>query len=209
MRTGGARTRRKGVCFFRGLLWTAWILWGVTAHAGMMTGDLVQPFALEKRGGGTFRFPEDAEGKVVFLNFWASWCPECKTELPELAALKKTFGNRPFLLVCVNMDRKRKAADKFLDKLGLDVLVLYDSDQKLVNSFRPVGVPASYLLGPDGRIRKVYLGFQKDSMDVYRRDIGERVGVIERERAATVPAPTDPGSPALTPENRMPAAEGP
>jgi thiol-disulfide isomerase/thioredoxin len=210
MRTRGPRMRRKGVCFLQGLLWTAWILWGGTAHAGMMEGDPVQPFALEKRGGGTFRFPEDAEGKVVFLDFWASWCPECKTELPELVALKKTFGNRPFLLVCVNVDRQRKAADKFLDKLGLDVPVLYDNDQKLVNSFRPVGVPASFLVGPAGRVQKVYLGFRKDSMDVYRRDIGELVGVVERERAATVPAGPGDGAPAApTPENRMPAGEGP
>jgi thiol-disulfide isomerase/thioredoxin len=202
LRTRGPRTRRKGVWLFWGGLWTAWILWGGTAQAGMMVGDLVQPFALEERGGGTFRFPEDAEGKVVLLNFWASWCPECRTELPELVVLKKTFGNRPFLLVCVNMDRKREAADQFLDKLGLDVPVLYDNDQKLVNLFRPVGVPASFLLGAAGRVQKVYLGFRKDSMDVYRRDIGERVGSVERERAARAPA-------APTPEARMPAAEGP
>ena len=141
------------------------------ADAGLAEGDAVEAFSLEKGGGGTFEYPADAKGKVIFLNFWASWCPECKIELPELVAIREKYRDRPFVLLAVNMDRKRKAADKFLQKAGLDLVVLYDNEQKVINAFAPVGVPASYLIGPTGKVEKVYVGFKKDYIEKYIKDI--------------------------------------
>ena len=142
-----------------------------SADAGLTEGDAVEPFSLEKGGGGTFEYPADAKGKVIFLNFWASWCPECKIELPELVEVREKYRDRPFVLLAVNMDRKRKAADKFLQKAGLDIVVLYDNEQKMINAFAPVGVPASYLIGPTGKVEKVYVGFKKDYIEKYIKDI--------------------------------------
>jgi thiol-disulfide isomerase/thioredoxin len=110
-------------------------------------------------------------GKVVFLNFWASWCPECKIELPELAKMQQNYEDQPFVFLAVSTDRKQKAADKFLKKVGLNIVVLYDSKQKVVNTFSPVGMPASYLIGPSGKVEKVYLGFKKEYIEMYRNDI--------------------------------------
>jgi thiol-disulfide isomerase/thioredoxin len=141
------------------------------AGAGLGEGDSVEAFSLEKSGGGTFEYPEDATGKVVFLNFWASWCPECKVELPELVEIREKYKDRSFVLLALNMDRKRKSADKFLKKVGLDMVVLYDNEQKVINTFAPVGVPASYLIGPTGRVEKVYIGFKKDYIEKYMVDI--------------------------------------
>ena len=141
------------------------------AEAGLAEGDVVETFSLEKGDGGTFEYPADAKGKVIFLNFWASWCPECKIELPELVAIRDKYRDRPFVLLAVNMDRKRKAADKFLEKAGLDLVVLYDNEQKVINTFAPVGVPASYLIGPTGKVEKVYVGFKKDYIEKYIKDI--------------------------------------
>jgi thiol-disulfide isomerase/thioredoxin len=156
------------------------------AMAGLAVGDLVEAFSLEKGGGGTFQFPGDVKGKVVFLNFWASWCPECKVELPELVEIEEKFKDRPFVLLAVNMDRKRKAAEKFLSKVGLDIMVLYDNEQKVINAFAPVGVPASYLIGPDGKVVKVYVGFKKDYIEMYIDDIKALM-----EEQAPVPTPAE------------------
>jgi thiol-disulfide isomerase/thioredoxin len=158
------------------------------AGAGMGVGDAVGAFSLEKGGGGTYEYPADAKGKVIFLNFWASWCPECKIELPELVAIREKYRDRPFVLLAVNMDRKRKAADKFLEKAGLDIVVLYDNEQKMVNAFAPVGVPASYLIGPTGKVEKVYVGFKKDYIEMYIDDVKALMG--EGVEEAT-PAETD------------------
>jgi hypothetical protein len=71
------------------------------------------------------------------------------------------------------MDRKQKMADRFLQETPLDLLVLYDQGQKLVQQFAPVGVPASYLVRPDGRVEKVYLGFKMDYIEKYISDIDQ------------------------------------
>ncbi len=149
------------------------LVYVVPAMAGLKEGDPVEAFSLEKGDGGAFSYPADAEGKVIFLNFWASWCPECKIELPELVAIREKYKDRPFVLLAVNMDRKRRAADKFLKKAGLDLVVLFDNEQKVINAFAPVGVPASYLIGPTGKVEKVYVGFKKEYIEKYIKDIEE------------------------------------
>jgi len=159
-----------------GALVLASLLCATPAGAGLGAGDAVESFSLEEGGGGTFEYPADAKGKVVFLNFWASWCPECKVELPELVAIREKYRDRPFVLLAVNMDRKRKAADKFLEKAGLDIVVLYDNEQKVINAFAPVGVPASYLIGSTGKVEKVYVGFKKDYIEKYIKDIEALMG---------------------------------
>jgi len=143
----------------------------VLAEVG--SGDKIQAFSLEKRGEGSFTYPQDTEGKVVFINFWAAWCAECKIELPELDTIRNKYKDQPFILLAVNIDRKQKTADRFLRKVQLDLLVLYDQGQKLVKQFAPVGVPASYLIRPDGRVEKVYLGFKMDYIAKYISDIDQ------------------------------------
>ena len=166
----------------------ACLVFAFPAGAGLGSGDPVEAFSLEKSGGGEFQYPADAKGKVVFLNFWASWCPECKIELPELVEIRNKYRDRPFLLLAVNVDRTRKAADKFLEKAGLDIVVLYDNDQKVINTFAPVGVPASYLIGPSGKVVKAYVGFKKDYIEMYINDIKTLMGEGDKE---TTPAKTD------------------
>jgi len=188
--------RRNPVLIGPGCLgWTlvlASLLFVASADAGLVEGDAVGAFSLEKDGGGTFEFPADAKGKVIFLNFWASWCPECKIELPELVAIREKYRDRPFILLAVNMDRKRKAADKFLQKVGLDLVVLYDNEQKVINAFAPVGVPASYLIGPTGKVEKVYVGFKKDYIEKYIKDIEALlIGTVAEEAP---PVQTDQGA---------------
>jgi len=62
-----------------------------SAQAELVVGDQVQDFSLEKTDGGILQYPQDVAGKVVFLNFLASWCPECKVELPELAKMQENY----------------------------------------------------------------------------------------------------------------------
>ncbi len=149
----------------------ATLAFATPVDAGLGEGDAVEAFSLEQGSGGTFEYPTDAKGKVVFLNFWASWCPECKIELPELIAIRDKYKGRPFVLLAVNADRSRKAGVKFFKKSGLDLNVLYDDEQKVINAFAPVGIPASFLIGPTGKVEKVYVGFKKDYIEKYIKDI--------------------------------------
>ncbi len=156
-----------------------------SAWAAAEVGHVVAEFSLEKKGGGTFAYPEEARGKVVFLNFWASWCPECKAELPELGKMNKKLQDQPFLFLAVNIDKKRKAADRFLKKAGLDLRVLYDTERKVVNAFGPVGMPASYLIDAEGKIQKVYLGFKHEYLEKYAEDIDALLQAPPQRRSPT------------------------
>ncbi len=170
-----------------------WLALCGRATAAIRQGDTVPEFTLEKAGGASVHIPGDFRGKVVLLNFWASWCPECRVELPELARLAERYKGKPFTLLAVNIDTTRKAADGALKKLGLSLPVLYDTDQKVVEAFSPVGVPASYLIGPDGKVVTLYLGFGEFFLEKYTADIDEQLNKISlEERAAGQGSPKEP-----------------
>jgi peroxiredoxin len=106
-----------------------------------------------------------------------------------LVEIREKYKDRSFVLLALNMDRKRKSADKFLKKVGLDMVVLYDNEQKVINAFAPVGVPASYLIGPTGKVEKVYVGFKKDYIEMYMAHIE---ALLEKGAGNPSPDGTDP-----------------
>ena len=142
-----------------------------TAEAALDVGDRAEPFSLEKRDGGEAAFPGDFAGKVLFINFWASWCPECRVELPELKKIADRYKGRPFELLAINFDKRPSTAEKFLKKIKTDLVVLFDSKSEVVRAFGPVGVPASYLVAPDGTVVGKYIGFKEEYIEKYIRDI--------------------------------------
>ena len=109
--------------------------------------------------------------KVLFINFLAEWYKECKIELPELEKIKKKYQDKPFELQAVNTDRKQKVVDRFLKKIKVDLVVLYDKKQELVKGFQPVGIPATYIITPDGQVESVHYGFKMDYIEKYISEI--------------------------------------
>ena len=150
------------------------------ALARIEKGQTVPAFTLEKRGGGSYVYPKDATGKVIFLNFWAEWCKECKIELPELEKIKNKYQGKSFELLAINTDRKQKVVDRFLKKVKVDLMVLYDKKQELINKFQPVGIPASYIIKPDGKIESVHYGFKMDYIEKYIAEIDKLLAESDR-----------------------------
>ena len=160
-------------------------LFALSAGGRIGPGDKFEAFSMEKRGGGTVHYPEDFRGKVVFVDFWASWCPECKVELPELAKLDKKYRGKPFALLAVNVDESRKPAEEFLERYPVDVTVLFDTTQKLIRQVDPVGMPASFLIRPDGVVQKRYIGFQEGYVETYQADIEALLATMPRKGSST------------------------
>jgi thiol-disulfide isomerase/thioredoxin len=92
-------------------------------------------------------------GRLVLLNFWASWCPPCLRELPALDALAGRFADAPFALVAVSLDREGAAAARpFFERLGVEHLTLYTDPYKMLGRHFPVDVlPASFLIDSESR----------------------------------------------------------
>lgn len=92
----------------------------------------------------------DLAGKVVLLNFWATWCGPCKEEMPSLARLQSHFDPEQVRVVTVTTDRYPQGIKQFLDHLGIKLPVLFDDDEEVSRTFMVRGLPTTLLIGQDG-----------------------------------------------------------
>jgi peroxiredoxin len=112
----------------------------------------------------------DFNGKVIILDFFASWCPPCRQEVPDFVALQKAYGDKTFTMVGVALVSAREAKD-FASKAGINYPVLVD-DEKVSGAYGPIrSIPTTFVLDKDGKIVKMYIGFR--SKDTFEKDIKE------------------------------------
>mgnify|MGYP001138511207 CR=1 FL=1 len=100
-----------------------------------------------------FHSTADYKGKVILLNFWASWCPPCIQEMPELERLKQQMSDQPFEIIALNVGEKRYKVRKFLKLINFDLPVLLDTKKELFNSWEIKTLPTSFLIDANGHIR--------------------------------------------------------
>lgn len=119
-------------------------------------------FALSTLDGQTVRLSEAAAGKVVLLNFWATWCVPCVKELPHLQRLQDLYGPRGLLVLAVSADGpdRRSAVSAFVGRYGFTMPVLLDARSEVVALFDPkLELPYTVLLDRSGRIRFAHQGY--------------------------------------------------
>ena len=118
------------------------------------------------------------QGKVVYLDFWASWCDPCRDSFPWMAAIKEKYGASGFEVVAVNLDRDRALADEFLKKMTVNFVVAFDASGESAEQYNLRGMPASYLIGRDGSIQASHLGF--NDSDKAKLEAAIRVLLLQR-----------------------------
>jgi len=101
---------------------------------------------------------DDYRGKVVVLNFWATWCAPCVKEMPSLQTLAEHMSGEQFALLTVNFGEKPARIKPFLRKIGVDLTVLLDPDMAASRAWVKKGLPTTFIIGPDQRIRYRLLG---------------------------------------------------
>jgi thiol-disulfide isomerase/thioredoxin len=126
-----------------------------TASAALKVGDTLPDLAGFNLEG---KLPDSLKGKVVIVDFWASWCAPCAKSFPVLDELQKKYGNR-LVIVAVSVDEKKAKMDNFLAKHSVSFTVVRDADQKLVAVAEPATMPTSFVLDGDGKIRFLHNGF--------------------------------------------------
>jgi thiol-disulfide isomerase/thioredoxin len=97
------------------------------------------------------------KGKVVYVDFWASWCGPCRQSFPWMNELMTKYPN--LKIVGVNVDAKREDAYRFLDKTPARFDVVFDSKGETPTAYGAKGMPTSYLIGADGKVLAVHTGF--------------------------------------------------
>jgi thiol-disulfide isomerase/thioredoxin len=104
-------------------------------------------------------------GKVVLVDFWASWCAPCKASFPAMARLQQEFSSRGLEIAAISVDDKPAAAAAFAKKLAPPFATLHDAKQTLVQTVAVPTMPTSYLVGRDGRVRAIHQGFRGDASE--------------------------------------------
>jgi thiol-disulfide isomerase/thioredoxin len=106
--------------------------------------------------------PDSLAGKVVIVDFWASWCSPCKASFPVLNELQKTYGDK-VVVIGVNVDDKRTEMDGFLKQHAADFTVVRDADKQLVAQANINTMPTSFVLDGAGKVRSIHSGFHGDT----------------------------------------------
>jgi cytochrome c biogenesis protein CcmG, thiol:disulfide interchange protein DsbE len=110
----------------------------------------------------------DYRGKVVLLNLWATWCPPCIEEIPDLNRLQNRMGDK-ISIVAVSYDDTEGAYKQFIQDHKLDFLTVHDRDHKLKDLYQPTGPPESYVIDRSGRILRKFIGPQHWGDDDFLR----------------------------------------
>jgi thiol-disulfide isomerase/thioredoxin len=134
-------------------------------------GDVAPAFRAPRLDGGGMLSLDELRGKVVFLDFWASWCAPCQKSMPQLEALRKEFPADRFVLIGVNVDRDTAAAKKLLGKHGVGYPSASDPEGGLPERFGLETMPTAYLIDADGVIRYVHRGFRDGDIETVRERI--------------------------------------
>ncbi len=116
-------------------------------HFSLSTGK-GEPLALDK-----------LRGKVVYVDFWASWCGPCRRSFPWMNEMQQKYGTKGFTVVAINVDKKRADAEKFLAQIPANFPVVYDEAGTTPAAYAVKGMPSSYLIDPSGKISYVERGF--------------------------------------------------
>ena len=110
-------------------------------------------------------------GRVTYVDFWASWCGPCRLSLPALNRLSKEFDAADFGVVAISVDYVDEDALDFLKRYPVDYPVAIDKTGNSGRDFAVAGMPSGYLIGRDGLIRKVHVGFRKGDETLLREQI--------------------------------------
>jgi peroxiredoxin len=116
---------------------------------------------------GTVHRLSDYRGKVVLVNFWATWCAPCREEMPSIEELRLAMQGKPFAVLAVNVGESARVARGFAAKMPLGFPLLLDRDTRTTKSWGARVLPATFVVGPDGRIRYSYFG----ALDWARADV--------------------------------------
>ncbi len=145
-----------------------------TAHA-VAPGEPVPDIDLV--GAGSVRKLSDLKGKLVYVDFWASWCGPCKQSFPWMNEMHRKYSARGLHIVAINLDAKRADADRFLATSPAEFPLAFDSSGESAKRLAVKGMPTSVLVGGDGKVLYVHRGFKLEERAELEARLAAALGV--------------------------------
>ncbi len=144
--------------------------------AGSATQGSPAPALSAPRLDGAAAFDLAAErGKLVLVDFWASWCEPCRRELPVLEALYKEHAAAGLVVVGVSLDEQRTDAETFLRQIQLTFPIVFDADRSLGKLWSPPKMPTVFLVERDGTIARVFEGEKEGQLEELKAEVARRL----------------------------------
>lgn len=147
------------------------LFWSATVTA-VEEGELAPDFTLPGvRASDSEVQLSKLQGKVVYVDFWASWCLPCLRSLPQVNELYEQYRDQGFEVVAITIDDPVEDATEFLDDLEVPLAypVVLDANADVMDQYRVVGMPTSFLIDRDGVIRKVHKGFREGDTELLKQ----------------------------------------
>lgn len=135
---------------------------------GITRGQIAPDFELQTMDGETVRL-SDYRGERVFINFWATWCPPCRAEMPDMQKIHEDGEGKVLAVNLTHTEKSPDDAGEFAKELGLTFPILMDTTGDLAEQFNVVAYPTSYMIDSDGRIQFVAMGAM--NYDMMRREL--------------------------------------
>jgi len=122
-----------------------------------LTQETAPDFTLEGDSGPVAL--SDYRGKVIYLDFWASWCAPCRDSFPWMNAMQEKYASQGLEVIAINLDKERTKAKHFLEALPAGFTVAYDPEGAVAEHYQVSVMPSSYLIGRDGTVVGRHRGF--------------------------------------------------
>ena len=129
--------------------------------ASELEGKPAPAFSLKDMNGKTVSL-NDLKGKVVVLDLWATWCGPCRVSLPHLDKLYEETKEKGVVVYAVNLQEEKEDVQKFIEATKLKTPVLLDADGAVAQAYRANAIPQTVVIGKDGKVAKVFVGFSGD-----------------------------------------------
>ena len=142
-------------CLLRGLLAASLLLASLLA-AGAAADDSASLLDLS-----------EYRGKVVVVDFWASWCAPCRRSLPWLDAMQRQYADEGLVVIGVNEDKAKKDAEAFLGDVPVGFRIVLDLDGEIARQYELIAMPSTYVFDRDGKLVTRHLGFKVAKQDEY------------------------------------------
>ena len=127
---------------------------------GTQVGNLAPDFQLQNLDGQAVSL-SDFRGKPVLVNFWASWCPPCRSEMPYIQEIYEEWSDKGLLVLAINIGESSSKAEEFMQSYNLSFTVLLDTKQDVAQRYNITGIPTTFFIDKDGIIQeKVSSAFQ-------------------------------------------------
>lgn len=115
------------------------------------------------------------KGKVIYIDFWASWCGPCRKSFPWMNKVQSSYNSDQFTVISINLDNEKTLAETFLQSTPANFPVIYDPKGTLAKKFKVKGMPSSYLINQDGKVIKRHTGFFSAKITNYEQEIDQLI----------------------------------